>query len=113
MSDTIAHRWIDQQQDLEEVIDALLEQPRYAIDTEFHRERTYFPQLALVQIAWGSDGDLVLIDPLPLDVTALGRLFDSDVEAVFHAAQQDLDVLTHAVAGGAPQRGARHQPAQG
>ena len=26
--------------------------PAYAIDTEFHRERTYFPRLALVQLAW-------------------------------------------------------------
>ena len=37
----------------------MLDQPRYAIDTEFHRERTYFPKLALVQIAW--PGELVLI----------------------------------------------------
>jgi ribonuclease D len=102
VSDTIAHRWIDRQDDLEAVVDALLSEPRYAIDTEFHRERTYFPALALVQLAWG-DGELVLVDPLQVDVTALGRLFDSDVEAVFHAAQQDLDVLTHAV-GSVPRR---------
>ena len=103
MSDSIRHRWVDQQSDLEQVVDALLETSRYAIDTEFHRERTYFPALALVQIAWGDEGDLVLIDPLEVDITELGRLFDSDVEAVFHAAQQDLDVLTHAV-GSVPRR---------
>ncbi len=40
-------------------------EPRYAIDTEFHREKTYFPRLALVQIAW--PGGLVLIDPLAID----------------------------------------------
>lgn len=103
MSEPIAHRWIDRQDELESLVDALLDEPRYAIDTEFHRERTYFPALALVQVAWGDDGELVLIDPLEVDVTSLGRLFDSDVEAVFHAAQQDLDVLTHAV-GSVPQR---------
>lgn len=103
MSDPIPHRWIDRQDELDEVVDALLEQPRYAIDTEFHRERTYFPALALVQLAWGDQGDLVLIDPLAVDITALARLFDSEVEAVFHAAQQDLDVLTHAV-GSVPRR---------
>ncbi|MFP5489649.1 MAG: ribonuclease D, partial [Acidimicrobiia bacterium] len=109
MSDPIRYRWIDEQDELEQVIDTLVEQPRYAIDTEFHRERTYFPALALVQIAWGAgggpdaDGDLVLIDPLQVDVAAFARLFDSDVEAVFHAAQQDLDVLTHAV-GSVPRR---------
>lgn len=114
MSAEIAHRWIDRQDDLEAVVDELLGRSRYAIDTEFHRERTYFPALALVQIAWGAcggareddpdgEGELVLIDPLEVDVTALARLFDSDVEAVFHAAQQDLDVLTHAV-GSVPRR---------
>jgi ribonuclease D len=103
VSDEIAYRWVDQQDDLDAVVDVLLGQTRYAIDTEFHRERTYFPALALVQIAWGDAGDLVLIDPLEVDVRSLGRLFDSDVEAVFHAAQQDLDVLTYAV-GSVPKR---------
>ncbi len=103
MSTPIPHRWVDDQTDLEEVVERLLRRPRYAIDTEFHRERTYFPALALVQIASGDEGELVLIDPLEVDITALGRLFDSEVEAVFHAAQQDLDVLTHAV-GSVPRR---------
>ena len=93
---THPHRWVDQQDDFEAVIDELLGEQRYAIDTEFHRERTYYPTLALVQLGWGDD-ELVLVDPLAVDITSLGRLFDSDVEAVFHAAQQDLDVLTHAV----------------
>jgi ribonuclease D len=89
------HRWIDRQAELDEVVDTLIGQPAYAIDTEFHRERTYFPALALVQLAW--DDELVLVDPLAVDVSVLRRLFESDAQAVFHAAQQDLDVLTHAV----------------
>jgi len=101
VSDPIPHRWVDETADLEAIVIELLEQPRYAIDTEFHRERTYYPALALVQIAW--PGDLVLIDPLAVDITAIRPLFDSDVVAVFHAAQQDLDVLTHAV-GAVPRR---------
>lgn len=97
MSDPIPHRWVDETSELESIVVELLDQPRYAIDTEFHRERTYYPDLALVQLAW--PGDLVLIDPLAVDITVLRPLFDSDVVAVFHAAQQDLDVLTHAVGG--------------
>ena len=34
------------------------------LDTEFIRERTYWPQLALVQIALGDGGDVLLVDPL-------------------------------------------------
>jgi ribonuclease D len=95
------HRWVATQPELDAVIDALVVQPAYAIDTEFHRERTYFPTLALLQLAW--DDELVLVDPLAVDVTVLRRLFESEAEAVFHAAQQDLDVLTHAV-GAVPRR---------
>jgi ribonuclease D len=97
----IAYRWVDTETDLASVVEACLEQPRYALDTEFHRERTYYPKLALVQLAW--PGDLVLVDPLAVDVGPLRRLFESDTIAVVHAAQQDLDVLTHSV-GAVPRR---------
>ena len=87
--------WIDSDGALSDVIEALIREPQYALDTEFHRERTFFPALALVQIAW--PGGLVLVDPLAVDITALADLFNADCEAVLHAAQQDLDVLSHAV----------------
>ena len=106
MPDTAStHRWIDRQADFDDLVQTLLEAPRYALDTEFHRERTYFPKLALVQVAWRTpDGqELALIDPLAVDVTPFGKLFSSDVLCVIHAAQQDLDVLTHAV-GSVPAR---------
>ena len=89
------HRWVEHTDELEAVVDRLVTEPRYALDTEFHRERTYFPRLALVQLAW--PGDLVLVDPLAVDPTPLIRLFASPALAVVHAAQQDLDVLGHAV----------------
>jgi ribonuclease D len=91
----VTYRWIADTADLAEYVGRLVHEPRYAMDTEFHRERTYFPKLALVQIAGA--GEIVLIDPLSCDLTPLVGLFHSDVLAVFHAAQQDLDVLTHAV----------------
>jgi ribonuclease D len=103
--DSIDYRWVDDQQDLDRIVATLAEQPRYALDTEFHRERTYFPKLALVQVAWrGEDGqELALIDPLQVDVTAFEKVFSSDALCVIHAAQQDLDVLTHAC-GAVPRR---------
>jgi ribonuclease D len=63
----------------------------YALDTEFHRERTYYPRLALLQIAW--PGGLVLVDPLAVDVAPLAKVLRSDSIAVLHAADQDLEVL--------------------
>ncbi len=99
------YRWIDRQSDLVDLVETLIGEPRYALDTEFHRERTYFPKLALVQVAWRTpDGqDMALIDPLAVDVTPFGKLFASDALCVIHAAQQDLDVLTHAV-GSVPEK---------
>jgi ribonuclease D len=91
----VTYRWIERTTDLEALVDQLLTEPRYALDTEFHRERTYFPRLALVQLA-GAD-DLALVDPQACDLSSLRRLFESDTLAVVHAAQQDLDVLHHSV----------------
>lgn len=97
----MTYRWISTTAELSDYVDRVLAEPRYALDTEFHRERTYFPKLALVQIA--AAGEIVLVDPLACDLAPLRTLFDSEVLAVLHAAQQDLDVLTHAV-GAVPRR---------
>ena len=73
------------------VVDALRGVAEYALDTEFHREKTYFPQAALVQLAW--DGGLALVDPLAVDIAPLAEVLDGPGVAVLHAAQQDLEVL--------------------
>ena len=87
-------RLVTEQSDFEEVLDVLMGEPRIAVDTEFHREKTYFPKVAMVQVAW-SDG-LVLIDPLAVDLRPMARLLESDVLVVMHAAGQDLEVFNHA-----------------
>lgn len=89
----MSHVLIETQSEFEELILTLLDQPRYAFDTEFHRERTYFPKLALAQFGW--PGGIALVDPFKVDFSALRPLLESDTVAVLHAAQQDLDVLTH------------------
>ena len=78
---------------LAEVVDDAATADAYAIDTEFHRERTYYPRLALVQIAW--QDQLAVIDPLAVPIAALAKLLDGDGLAVLHAAEQDLEVLFH------------------
>ncbi len=85
------YRIVDTDQGLAQVVAALADEPEYALDTEFHRERTYFPKLALVQLAW--PGELVLVDPLAVDFAAFAAVLDGPATAVLHAADQDLEVL--------------------
>ena len=77
-----------------DVVARLADEPRYAIDTEFHRERTYAPRLALLQLAW-SDG-CALVDPLAVDPAPLASVLEGPGIAVLHAAGQDLEVLLRA-----------------
>jgi ribonuclease D len=78
-------------------VDRLLVADRYALDTEFHRERTYWPSLALVQVAWpeGPAGPrgVALIDPLSVDVAPLCQVLAGPGVMVAHAAEQDLEIL--------------------
>jgi ribonuclease D len=84
---------------LEALCDELAGEAFYAIDTEFHTERTYWPKLALIQLGWRDR--VALVDPLAVDPTPLGRLFAGAGTAVAHAAGQDLDIL-HSACGVAP-----------
>ncbi|EDY86294.1 ribonuclease D [gamma proteobacterium HTCC5015] len=63
------------------------------LDTEFLREKTYYPQLCLIQIA---NHDLIAcIDPLAIDdLTPLyALLHDESIVKVLHAAVQDQEIL--------------------
>ena len=66
------------------------------IDTEFIREKTFYPQVCLIQIGAGKRA--WLIDPLApeLDLTPLFEvLLDRNVIKVFHACRQDLEIFYH------------------
>ncbi|AWK87293.1 ribonuclease D [Azospirillum thermophilum] len=66
------------------------------VDTEFLREKTYWPQLCLVQV--GGPDRAVAIDPLAegMDLTPLFDLMaDSSILKVFHAARQDVEIFWH------------------
>ncbi len=76
---------------LEVLCEAVAGEEYYALDTEFHTERTYWPKLALIQMAWRDK--VALVDPLAVDPTPLGRVFEGPGTAVAHAAGQDLDIL--------------------
>jgi len=87
-------RFVDRAEDFEELLAKLREVDEFAIDTEFHREKSYFPHLALLQIAWPEG--IALVDPLAVDVGPLASIFALDTLVVLHAADQDLEVLERA-----------------
>ena len=79
---------------LDDVIDELVEEPAYALDTEFHRERSYYANVALLQLAWPRR--CALIDPLSVDLEPFGEVLEGPGLAVLHASTQDLEVLLRA-----------------
>jgi ribonuclease D len=97
-----AEPWfVDNEAGLREVVEHLRDEPEYALDTEFHGERTYFPRLALVQIAWRSG--LALVDPLAVSLEPLAEILSGPATMVAHAGDQDLAIMTRAC-GVAPSR---------
>ena len=72
----------------------MAEADAYALDTEFHRERSYYPHLALIQVAW--DGQTALVDPLAVDVAPLRHLLAGPGLCIMHAASQDIEILERA-----------------
>lgn len=86
---------IKTQKELDDICAKLSQAPYITIDTEFLRDRTFYPKLCLLQMA-GPDVDAVAVDPVeyPLDWTSLNALLaDEDVLKVFHAARQDLEIF--------------------
>jgi len=83
--------WITEQAELDKLVDEICGTDTYALDTEFHRERTYLPHLALVQL--GTADRIALVDALEVDVRSLRRAFESDAVCVMHAGSQDLEIL--------------------
>ncbi|MCB1758018.1 MAG: ribonuclease D, partial [Gammaproteobacteria bacterium] len=86
-------QFINKTHDLEKLCGELQGKSWIAVDTEFFREKTYKPQLCLIQIA--TDEHLACIDPLALDSidAFLDILFDRRITKVFHAAGQDLEIF--------------------
>lgn len=75
------------------VTTTMASQPLVAIDTEFVREETYYPELCLIQV--GADGLVACVDclaGLDLDVF-LAALLRPECTWVLHSARQDLEVL--------------------
>jgi ribonuclease D len=80
--------------DLADVCRKLATAEFVAVDTEFMREQTFWPQLCLVQIA--SDTIEAIIDPMAagIDLAPFYQLMgNQSVLKVFHAARQDIEII--------------------
>jgi ribonuclease D len=97
------HPLIATSEDLKALVDRLSDQHFVAVDTEFMRENTYWPDLCLIQVA--SPEEAAAIDPQAegLDLKPLLDLFvnNEEVLKVFHAGGQDLEII-HNLTGKVP-----------
>src|SRR4051812_34359959 len=70
------------------------EEPFITIDTEFMRERTYYPELCVVQLAGEAEVAVVDAQSPGIDLAPLGALLaQPSVVKVFHAARQDVEIF--------------------
>ncbi|WP_024851642.1 ribonuclease D [Hydrogenovibrio kuenenii] len=98
------YQYITQPDDLSLFCASLSNQTEWiAIDTEFVRTDTYYPELSLIQVQSDS-GIAAIIDPISInDLEPLWTILDNPkILKVFHSARQDLEVL-YQVAGRLPQ----------
>ena len=89
--------WIDQPAGVARVAESLARRKIIAFDTEFLREKTFYPRLALLQVA--DRENAWLVDPLALKPKELDPLLkvltDPGILKVAHAADQDQECLHH------------------
>ena len=97
------HPLITDSESLEDLCERLARSPFVAVDTEFMRENTYWPDLCLLQIANGEEA--AAIDPKAdgIDLTPLLNLLvnNEHVLKVFHAGGQDIEIVFN-LTGGTP-----------
>ncbi len=89
------HPLIEDSDALADLCARLAKSPFVAVDTEFMRENTYWPELCLIQIADANEA--AAIDPMRegLDLSPLLELLvdNEDVLKVFHAGAQDIEIV--------------------
>ena len=97
------HKLINDSATLAALVERLAKTPFVAVDTEFMRENTYWPELCLIQIA--SSEEAAAIDPKAdgIDLKPLLDLLveNTDVLKIFHAGGQDLEIV-HNLTGKTP-----------
>lgn len=86
---------IDTDQQFVAFLERCKKSPYIAIDTEFLREKTYYPKLCLLQM--GIEGEIAIVDPFKIrNLSVLADvLIDPAIVKIFHACSQDVEILYH------------------
>jgi len=86
-------QYIDTEADLIRFCQRIADTDWMTVDTEFLREKTYYSQLCLIQVA--TEDEIACIDPLTIDNLdpILDLIYDPAITVVFHAARQDLELF--------------------
>ena len=90
---SVNYNLIESELALEQLCNQLKGSSWLTIDTEFEREKTYYPELCLLQVA--SAETVAVIDPMVIDnlQVLIDLLYDRSITKVFHAARQDLEIF--------------------
>ena len=89
----MASKYLESEQELAEFCQQARSEGCIGLDTEFHRERRYFPKLALVQLS--IEQRSVLVDPFRFENLdpVVGLITDPNVIKILHAGQQDFEIF--------------------
>ena len=87
--------YIDNTTALRSLCDQMVNSSWLAVDTEFERERTYYPELCLLQFA--NTEITAIIDPIAINdmQPVYDLLYNTSITKVFHSARQDLEIFFH------------------
>jgi ribonuclease D len=80
--------------ELAALCERLAAEPYVTVDTEFMREKTYYPELCVVQLAGGNDVAVVDAQAQGIDLAPLSALMaNPNVVKIFHACRQDIEIF--------------------
>ncbi len=85
---------INDSESLSQLCGRLAKASHITVDTEFMREKTYWPQLCLVQLA--DENEAAAVDVMAIDIDLdplLDLMANKNILKVFHAARQDLEIF--------------------
>ena len=87
---------IEDSSELKLICQKLSNEEYITVDTEFLRERTYYPKLCLIQIA--SENEAFIVDPLAenINLSPVFEVFNNkNIVKVFHSARQDIEIIVN------------------